>query len=65
MKPPNHGLLHRVTVRLDDDPRWPTAEFEGYLTLDHPGGQFAGLKLLMPEGGALLIDATDRIEVLR
>jgi len=60
MKPPNHGLLHRVTVFEEGD-RCPIT-FEGYLVLDHPGAPFTGLKLIPDQ---LLIDATDRIEVVR
>lgn len=60
MKPPNHGLLHRVTLIEEDGTDGP--EFEGYLVLDHPGTPFTGLKLIPDH---LLIDATDRIEVLR
>jgi len=62
MKPPNHGLLHRVTVFEEGDP-YPL-EFEGYLMLDHPGEPFTGLKLLLCDGDLLPLDATDRIEVL-
>ena len=60
MKPPNHGLLHRVTITDETD--GTEIEFEGYLVLDHPGAPFTGLKLIPDQ---LLIDATDRIEVVR
>lgn len=62
MKPPNHGLLHLVTLR-EEFIYLP--QFEGYPVLAHPGGRFTGLALVVPgERLPLHIDHTDRIEVL-
>lgn len=66
MKPPNHGLLHLVTVveEVGED-AYLGAEFEGYLVLAHPGQMFTGLALVNHcSPPPLLIDHTDRIEVL-
>lgn len=66
MKPPNHGLLHLVTVVEEvGEGAYVGAEFEGFLVLAHPGQMFTGLALAIPGSRPpLLIDRTDRVEVL-
>lgn len=64
MKPPNHGLAHRVTCTDEDGVE---IEFEGRLLLCGPAERsFTGLALREPGSNDLLyLQSGDRIEVLR